>query len=321
MSTQFGRKASLMVMRPDSKGNNPSAYVPGSVLDLSQMHFQFSTQNQDEEGPSNCSIRVFNLKEDTQKAIIKFDYSRVILQAGYEGSFGVIFDGTIKQFRTGRLSATDTYLDILAADGDIGYNFGVVNTTLAAGSTSGQRVAAAVDAMSQHGITLGADLSESGGVLPRGKVLFGMARMTVRTEAESRGCTWSIQNGKVQIIPLDGYLPGEAVKLTAQTGLIGLPRQTQAGIEAQCLLNPKIVVGGRVQIDNKSINQLMQQNGKADPVPYNSWAALQFLATTNDDGFYRVYVAEHEGDTRGQAWYTNLVCLRVNGDGKVSPYG
>ena len=30
------------------------------------------------------------------------------------------------------------------------------------------------------------------------------------------------------------------------------------------------------------------------------------------DGFYRVFVAEHEGDTRGQAWYTNLILLAVN---------
>jgi hypothetical protein len=31
-----------------------------------------------------------------------------------------------------------------------------------------------------------------------------------------------------------------------------------------------------------------------------------------DDGFYKVIVVEHEGDTRGNPWYANMVCLAVD---------
>lgn len=319
MTTQFIRKATLIVS--GRKGNNPSAYDAGSGLDLSEARFRFSTQQQDVESPNNCSIRVYNLSDETVRKV-KGEYDRVTLQAGYDGAYGVIFDGTIKQFRVGRESNIDSYLDILAADGDLGYNFGIVNKTLAAGASPQQRVDAIIESMGPYGVTKGYVGPLVGGTLPRGKVLFGMARAALRAEVKTSGCTWNIQNGEVQVIPLDGYLPGEAVELTALTGLIGLPEATADGVRARCLLNPKITVGGLVKIDNASINQTLQQNPNAAPIAYNQWTGLQFLAKTTTDGIYRVLVVEHEGDTRGLSWESKLICLAVDpATLKVKPYG
>jgi hypothetical protein len=319
MSTQFLRKASLIVS--GRKGNNPSAYDAGTGLDLSELHFRFTTSQQDVESPSSCSIRIYNLSEETIRQV-RGEYDRVTLQAGYEDSYGVIFDGTIKQFRMGRENATDTYLDILAADGDLGYNFAVVNKTLAAGSTPQQRLNAAVEPMQEYGVKLGYVGPMTGGILPRGKVLFGMARAAIRAETQSQGMSWSIQGGAVQAIPLDGYLPGEAVVLSALTGLVGIPEQTVDGLKVRCLLNPRLRVGGLLQIDNAAVNQLVQQNPDAAPIPYNQWTGLQLLAKTTSDGVYRILVLEYEGDTRGQAFYCNVVCLAVDATTKkVKPYG
>lgn len=316
---QFIRKASLIVMRPEDKGNNPSAYVPSKTLDLSEFQFRFKTANQDEEGPSNCSVRIYGLAQQTVDEITKYGFSRIILQAGYEGSFGVIFDGTIKQFRTGKENSINPYLDLLAADGDLGYNYAVTSAAIAANSTGAQRKAAIVQDFSKYGITLGADLSQTGGTLPRGKVLFGMSRILFRNEAETTGSTWSIQNGKIQVLPLDGYLPGQAVQLSALTGLIGIPEQTQDGIRCRCLINPRIVVGSRIQIDNKTINKTLQQSPSVAPVPFNQWTGFQQLASVAADGFYRVYVCEYEGDTRGSAWWCDIIALAIdNTSGKVT---
>lgn len=326
-SSMFGRKSSCFVIRPEFKGNNPSAFVPRSVIDLSGMHFTFQVNQADQESPNNAVIRVFNLSNGPQQStvqdIIKGEYSRVVLQAGYEnGVFGVIFDGTVKQIRKGRLSGTDTYLDLLCADGDLGYNFSVTNQSLAAGSTPAQRTQAIIDSMKPLGIKAGSLAPATGGVLPRGKVLFGMARALMRAEVQTQGATWSISNGEINIIPLDGYLPGEVVTVTALSGLIDLPEQTDNGIAFKMLLNPKIVPGGLVKIDNKSVNQTIQANPNAAPVPFNQWTGVQLLADVTSDGIYRVFVAEHEGDTRGQAWYTKVVCLSVDSVTKqVKPYG
>lgn len=270
-------------------------------IDLSQLHIQFSVGQSDLETPNNAFIRVFNLSQDTSKRIQK-EFTRVVLQAGYEnGAFGIIFDGTIKQIRRGKLNSMDTYLDILAADGDEGLNFGVVNKTLAAGATPKDQAAVYAEAMNtpigyqEYGI---GDVS-----LIRGKVMYGMARDGMRNLARSTQTTWTVQDGKVVVLPLTGYLPNEAVVLNSKTGMIGLPEQTQEGIAVQCLLNPKLRIGSQVQIDNASI-QRAQIN--------LAYTAFNVFPSVADDGFYRVLVCEHEGDTRGQPWYSKLTCLTVN---------
>lgn len=310
------RKASLLVTDGEK------------ALDLSEMHFKFETKQADEESPNNCAIRVFNLSEDTRNKV-QAEYGKVVLQAGYEnGPFGVIFEGTIKQFRKGKdPGGLTSYLDILAADGDAAYNYSRISMALAAGSDPMQRVKSVAGAMAPEGVQLGnIDVPSTGGVLPRGKVLFGMARTMLRREAQSTGRTWNISNGRVNVTPLDGYLPGEAVVLTAETGLIGRVEQTEDGMRCRALLNPKIEVGGLVKLDNKSINTTEASAEAAIPgsaqVAYNRYAGIQQFATVAVDGLYRVYVAEFVGDTRGPDWYVDLVGLMVDPvTNKVKPYG
>lgn len=303
---QYRRRGTLVV----SKSNGDQ-----DALDLSEVHFRFSTSAQDVESPANAEIRLYNLSDSTIQ-LVRTEFDTVTLQAGYDANYGVIFRGTIKQFRTGRETPTDRYLDLLAADGDLAYNFATISKTLAAGWTHVQAMKEAANAMAAKGVSLG--YIDEGGLLggtvpnPRGKVLFGLPRVIMRQSAASVNASWSIENGRVNVVPLESYKPGEVVVLNAQTGLIGLPEQTVDGVRVRCLLNPRITTGSLVQIDNRSVNQTLQANPNAAPIPYNQWAGLQQLATVAADGLYRVFVVEHEGDMRGQAWYSNLICLAVN---------
>lgn len=317
-STQFGRKASLVVAGGTSG------------LDLSEMHFKFEVKNSDNEGPNTASIRLYNLSADTVRQITgrtPVEYTRMVLQAGYEDAFGVIFDGTIKQFRRGKENATDTYLDILAAASDIEYNFGVCNVTLAAGATQDQIASAIAGQMGLQPGEIKADdaLRTTGGALPRGKVLWGLGRLHMRNLATSMGSTWNIEDGKVNVTPLTGYLPGETVVLSPSTGMVGVPEQTDQGVRVKCLLNPRIRIGALVQIDQASVNQTFAQASSALPagqLPYDKYAGLMNLADVTTDGFYRCYVAEFIGDTRGQEWYTEIVGLAVDISSKtVQAYG
>lgn len=291
MSKQWLRKISLVV------GDNS-----GSALDLSALRIKFSTKKGDLQTPNSADIRVFNLSEDTANRVQK-EFTRVALQAGYAENFGVIFRGNIKQVRRGRENGTDTFLDIFAADGDAAYNFAVVNQTLAAGSGHKDVVATCGAAMQEHGVTQGSTPDLAGPQLPRGQALYGMARDYMRTSAEGTGTSWSIQDGQLTMIPRTGYLPGQAVVLTAKTGLIGTPEQTQEGVRARCLLNPQIRVGSRVKIDNSSILK-----AKIDM----NYTAINMTPKVAQDGFYRVLMAEYVGDTHSQDWYTNLTCLGLD---------
>lgn len=299
MSTeQYLRKVSLIV---GSYG--------ADALELSDFRIKWRTRRGDNATPNSTVIRVYNLSRDTAQRI-NTEFTSVVLQAGYEGNYGIIFAGTIKQVMRGRESATDTYVDIVAADGDRAYNFATVSTSLAAGSKWNDHVQVALSAMRPYGVNAGylpAAQSQNG--LPRGKVLFGMARDLMRRAVENMGAAWSIQDGQANVIPLTSYMPGDVPVITAATGMIGLPQQTQNGITVRMLLNPSVKIGGLIQLDNASVQQLQFGLG------IGQQASNQLLAQNirlDDDGFYYVMVAEHVGDTRGDEYYTEVICLATN---------
>jgi hypothetical protein len=105
------------------------------------------------------------------------------------------------------------------------------------------------------------------------------------------------------------------VQLSSQTGLIGVPEVTDNGITARMLLNGTLQIGGRVQINQNDINkQVVMSQGFPN---YNS---VYLPAQTTSDGTYRVLVLNHEGDTRGQAWYTDIVCLALENQSVAQVY-
>lgn len=317
MSNQYLRRSTLVVMSAPPAaatesvaGSNP---IPNG-LDLSTLHFTFKTTQSDTLTPNTMVVRIFNLSDATLKRIKK-EFNQVILSAGYEnGNYGVVFNGVIKQVRSGRLpNNVDTFCDLLCAD-DIFFNYAILNTTLAAQATSPAQVLAAIQGSGTLQ-AVGTDVAPNtftGGVLPRGKVMYGMTSDHLETFAATHNYSASVQNGKLVVLPFDGYRPGEAVVLTAATGLIGAPEQTDSGISLKCLLNPLIKIGGLVKIDNSLITQTTNTGANPEAVPYNQRAGVQLLPTIANDGVYRVYVIEHEGDTRGTPWYSDIIALSVD---------
>lgn len=284
----------------------------GAEMDLSAMRFRFSIKAAEVESPNNASIRIYNLSKDTATTIKK-EFREVTLEAGYSGRSGVIFKGTIKWFREGREGSTDAYLDLLAADGDVAYNQAMINMTIEAGTTSRERIAIVAATMEEKGLSKSQIfMAETGGILPRGKVKFGMSRVNMRKEVEAAGGTWSIQQGQIVALPKDGYVPGQAIILNGQSGLIGRVEQTVDGVKAKCLINPDIKVGQLVKIDNASINKDFQADAGGSPVPYDQYRGIRNVANVTTDGLYRVYVIEYEGDTRGREWYSDLILLAVD---------
>lgn len=277
----------------------------GDGLDLSPMRIKFKTKKSDAQTPNTAEIRVYNLAPETAQQIRK-EFTTVTLQAGYESNYGVIFTGNIKQVRFGRESGTDTYIDIAAGDGDDAYNFAVVNTTLAAGAKQSDQIAAAGDSMAGRGVGVGFVADTGAQALPRGKVMYGMARDYLRQSAEASETTWSIQDGKLQLVSLTGTLPNQAIVLNSKTGLVGTPEQTNDGITVRCLLNPLLKIGGKVLIDEKDVAEAKLPDTPEKGAPANKPASIV------SDGVYRVLTIEHAGDTRGNDWYSNIVCLDVD---------
>lgn len=302
--SQWLRQGTVLVTKSVEPG---STNQPG--LDLSGFRLRFEIKRSDDVPLSTAVVRIFNLADATVKSIAK-DYSGLTIQAGYQNTAtGVIFNGQIVQTKRGKERNVDSYLDVLAVENHLPYNFALANQTFAPGTSQEQVWNYLNGTLTPYGGSQTAATPPVGGIVsPRGKVLFGLSLDYMTDTALSNGYSLSIQNGVVTPVPLTGYLPGEAVVLNSKTGLIGQPEATQQGVEVTCLINPKIRVGTRIQINNADINQTLSNlNGPSPANPTNPFSG--FFASTAVDGFYRVLVVEYEGDTRGQPWYQKLVCL------------
>lgn len=305
MTELFGRKCSLVV--GDAAGNG---------LELSALRVTFTVNKADNQSPAHAVIRVYNLSDDTARTVQK-EFTRVALQAGYEGNYGLIFSGTVSQVRKGRENPTDTFLEIVATDGDEAYNFAVLGAqngtgTLARGWSQQTLHDAITQALDPYGVTVGYTPEFGGPAMPRGKVCYGMARDYLRTLADSAGTSWHVADGRLNMVPLAGTLPGEAVVLTRATGLVGMPQQTISGITCRSLLNPRVKHGGQVRLDNASI-----QTAQVSV----AYGAVNYFPGLDADGMYKVYAIAIHGDTRGQAWYSDLICAAIDGTAPLTgPY-
>lgn len=309
-------------------------------IELGALRCTFSVSAMDVDTPPTALIRVYNLAESTAQQVQK-EFQSVTLRAGYEdGNFGVVFTGTIIRVKKGRLSNIDSFVDIMASNLDIIHNFGFVNISVAAGASQKDILNAAQNSVNNSSVVQGLagagaqglqygyipQSAGTGGTLPRGKVMFGLAREQMTKTADTNGWVWSIgPDGKVYFHPLTGYLPGEAVVINAQTGMIGVPVATTQGIEVSCLLNPSIKPGTRIQLNNSDITTTKNTYRGAGFPAYSDY---QFFANTSTDGVYVALVVEHEGDNRGRGddWRTNIIALALDqsgasGSGTVPAYG
>ena len=326
MSEQWIRHCRLVVANADGDG-----------LDLSELKIKFTITRADVRTPCAAIIRIYNLSSDTRSRI-QHQFTQVFLTAGYNDNFGLIFSGGIKNFVRGRENATDTYLDIQAADGDDPHNWATVSTTLAAGNTKADQYKALLKGVEQFGVTYGYKPEFDDVQLPRGKVLWGMHRDRMDDLAGQCKATWQYSNGKLNMVPDNSYIPTDAVVLTSKTGMIGLPQQNlNGGITVRCLINPNIRLNGLIQLDQASIyrielpeDAIRAAKNKIGSVETNGIITTEIPTTNSDsnaenrpaslatDGVYIVRSITITGDTRGQAWYMDMMCQARGSRGKVN---
>ena len=279
-------------------------------MDVSALRIRFNVRQADLQTPNWAEIIITNPSAATIDKIKK-EYTKVTLEAGYEENAGIIFKGEILQKRSGRENPTDTFLTILATDGGQAHNYATVNKTLAAGHTFRDQVDACLEPLKALGVTIGyiADLGSA--KMPRGRVLFGMCRDRLREIAQATNTSWSIQNGQFQMVKNNSYRPGDAIVVNSRTGMVGMPVQTLDGIEVRTLLNPMIQPGRRIKIDQASVQEAALSPG------YTAAVQNSMIPSTATDGIYKVLVVGHSGDTRGNPYYTDIVCIRADGEGPL----
>lgn len=281
----------------------------GGALELGELRVAFTVKVSEQETPNSASIRVYNLSEATAGRIRK-EFTRVILQAGYQGNCSVIFDGNITKVALGQEGGpgagknggegegVDTCLEISAGDGDRAYNYALVNTSLAAGSTPDDHVRACMKAFSAKGIEPGYIPLLPGQKLPRGKVMYGMARAYMRDTARRTGTAWSFPEGQ--------DADGARQRLPPRRGR-GAFRRNRAHRHAQ---------GQRQGHRDQVPAQPSPAHRRARPARQRGRGRLKAGAGREPrdvhDGLYRILSITFSGDTRGTDWYATLSCVGID---------
>lgn len=288
----------------------------GSGLMIENLRIQFDVSKTIESAPNAAVIKVYNLHPDNE-AKIKQEYDEVLLNAGYEGALRLTFRGNIKHVYRYR-EGNDYITEIEAADGDKDYRQAVMNETLAAGTTTSQLVERAVGTFKGVGGTVKGHVQVTDRGRLRGKVISGNTRNVLHDVARESGANWSIQDGQLVIVSTNDVLPGQAVVIRADTGMLGAPEINDKGIAVKCLLNPTLRVNGAIQLDNNGIKAKRQQASalatKRENQETNAPVGreTQQLVRLDPDGIYKVLKLTHKGDNRGQEWVSEIECIGLD---------
>ncbi|HCI0084761.1 TPA: hypothetical protein PCG39_002265, partial [Klebsiella pneumoniae] len=234
-------------------------------------------------------------------------------------NYGLIFDGEIRYTITGKDNPVDSFVLIQAADSDRAFATSITAQTLAAGYTVSDVNAVLMKDFNANGATEGNTPAMPATVFPRGRVLFGMTRNLMDNVADQCQADWMFVDGKREMVARNEVVH-DAIKLNSATGLIGMPQQTiGSGVNVRCLINPNIRVNGLIELNQASVyrtvlgnndiamtqGRITDQNNNGNITIEGTTAQPASIAT---DGVYIVRGIMYTGDTRGQAWYMDMMC-------------
>lgn len=204
--------------------------------------------------PNKSEIKVYNLTKDNRsKAEVTGNV--IILRAGYGTQLESIFTGDVAKAKT-ELDGVDYVTTFELGDGELLYKSAKSELSFAKGTDVKEAIQTV---LSQAGFNLGDITGLVTEKLQSGLVLSGNVRKHLDDVAVRQGFEWSIQDDAVQILGKGKSTKQEAVFLSPETGLIGIPKNRfgkevqEKGIEFDCLLNGKIKPGRQVIISSKVI--------------------------------------------------------------------
>lgn len=232
--------------------------------------------------PNTAEIAVANLSK-TSRGGMQSKGSNVVLLAGYEGNGAVIFSGVSRTI-THTLEGSDWVTKITCGDGETSFTFDRISESFAPGTRVSVVARAIVRAMLVDPGNAFSQVDKLEGKFLQGYTLHGRAAVELDRILRPRGYSFSIQDGRLQILKPSETAVGRAILLTPDTGMIGspelgAPEKTGGGsrLKVKSFLQPSFRPGGTVEVRSR-------------------------LHT----GQFRIEKVSHSGDTSGGDWYSSL---------------
>lgn len=260
----------------------------GEAVTIRDLRFRFIARKNRSDTPNTMNVQVFNPAPSTR--LNASDSSATMeLSAGYAGENILVSRAEIDLAIVDR-DPPDIVLDI---EGQEALRT-LRETTLSISHAGGSSVQTVLDEIvARLGIDVRPIEADLSAALRGGFAHVGKANRALDDLMRRVGGAWSVQNGQLLILGPEGKVKeGDAFVLSPQSGLIGSPyaveEQTSSekqstepriGYRVTSLLNAEIEPGDVIKVEAADV-----------------------------EGFFIVDEIEHSGDTRGQEWYSNIVC-------------
>ena len=320
-NSQWLRYCKLTVATESVSGDNQQAI---QAIDLSEFRIRFLVDQACVGKPTTAEITVYNLSQETIDMIpgptnqeIRNKNILVTLEGGYQSNHSIIFQGELWWKTVGQENETDSYLTLVCASGSRNQNYAVVSASIKKGATQQDILNVVAKSMTEKGVSMANKPTLMGTKLPRGKVIYKMTKDAMQGIADTNNFDWYIGTNGLVAVPKDSsYDPNtQAIVLNIATGMLGRPKMTTIGVNVECLMNPLIDVGSIIQIDNHTI--IRENYETSVGATMQNFSRTDLYEGTN--GIYRVIARQHIGDTRGQDWYTSIICVAVQGTTPLVP--
>jgi len=261
------------------------------ILDIKDLRVSFEVTRDTDRTPNSANITIYNLSADSRKTLQQ-DAEYIELEAGYEKTSEIIFEGDIRTV-VSRKMATGWETVIAAGDGEKAVRSSRINESFG-GQGNGKSIKDAI-AKCAEAFT-GVDTADAIRKIKEEpaeresllyKILQAYKGYTATGKVEKEfsklmqgyGRSWSVQNGKLQVLKRTETTDDAAIILNPASGLIGVPEGGDKGVvTCDAKLQPGFFPGRKVLLESDAFGS----------------------------GDYRVESVRHIGDTRGQAWTSRL---------------
>lgn len=259
---------------------------PAEAKRIEGLRVQFKVQKSDKPEPNKAEILIYNLSEELRAELDQDKGVRVLLQAGYKDDLAQLFAGE-SRFVNHKVEGVDVVTKIEALDGGRAYRFARANESFGPGAKVGDVVKKLVGQLAKDPGNALQKAGEMAREFVDGYTVSGPAAAELSSLLEAEGYSWSIQDGRVELLKATETLADEVPLLSPDTGLIGSPelsapekKKGPAQLKCKALLMPQLRPGSKFRLESKGRK-----------------------------GDYKAKAVGHSGDTHGNDWYTEIAAL------------
>ncbi len=242
-----------------------SRQQPNAIV-VNDLRMQGTIEKTLGDDPNTATIIISNLAERT-RAEVEEKPRWVRVDVGFDGELERVFTGDLYHAHSEKVDADwETTLEL--KDGLRAYRFARVNRSYSAGVdgyTAVQECAKALGFRSHEVSLTPRARAELAGQYAGGLALYGNAATQLRTTLGRFGMTYSIQDGRLQVLLADETSINEALVIDESSGLIGSPQfgspekaKAKPVLMFETSINPRLTPGHRVSLASKTANGIFK---------------------------------------------------------------